>query len=73
MRKNHFTTREVSQHMKFLRVLGNRAVLFVLLTIAVAAGVYMVLTLAQGASVTCTANAAATINHLPEHQRRRNR
>jgi Ca2+-binding RTX toxin-like protein len=60
MRKNHFTTREVSQHMKFLRVLGNRAVLFVLLTIAVAAGVYMVLALAQGASVTCTANAAAT-------------
>jgi Ca2+-binding RTX toxin-like protein len=61
MRKNHFTTREVSQHMKFLRVLGNRAVLFVLLTIAVAAGVYMVLTLAQGASVTCTANAAANL------------
>lgn len=47
--------------MKFLRVLGNRAVLFVLLTIAVAAGVYMVLALAQGASVTCTANAAATL------------
>lgn len=54
--------REVTQMMKFLRSLGNRSVLFVLLTVVTAVGVYVALAMAQGASVTCVRDTTGTEN-----------